>query len=52
MIFMNRSAAEQLANALEAFVMAKMVNERLRNPESELALGKARGALIDSLERE
>jgi hypothetical protein len=51
MISMNRSAAEQFANALEAFVMAKMVNERLRNPDSKLALDKARGALINILER-
>jgi hypothetical protein len=48
----SRSAAEQLANALEAFIMARIMKERLKNPESELALGKARGALIDSLERE
>jgi hypothetical protein len=49
---MSASAAKQLVDAFEAFVAAKIVNLRLRNPESDAVLDKARGALVNLLERE
>jgi hypothetical protein len=44
-----RTAAEQLASAIERFIEAKLLNTKLRNPESETALGAARSALVELL---
>jgi hypothetical protein len=49
---MSEGAAKRLVDVIEAFVAARNVFERLRNPESEAALDKARSALVDLLERE
>jgi hypothetical protein len=38
--------AEDLVDAIERFIEAKLVNERLRNPESKCALDEARDALV------
>ena len=39
--------AEGLVSALEQFISAKLLNERLKNPESALALDKARNVLAE-----
>ena len=39
--------AEGLVSALERFIEVKMLNERLKNPESALALDKARNVLVE-----
>jgi hypothetical protein len=51
MYMRSRSAAEELVNAVEAFIAAHILSQKLKNPESGRALDKARGALIDILER-
>jgi hypothetical protein len=39
--------AADLVDAVERFFEAKMLNDRLRNRESALALDKARSALVE-----
>jgi hypothetical protein len=39
--------AEDLVDAIERFIEAKMVNDRLKNPESGRALDTARRALVE-----
>jgi hypothetical protein len=40
--------AEGLVDAIERFISAKLLNERLRNPESKRALDTARCALEEA----
>jgi hypothetical protein len=42
---------EDLVQAIERFIEAKTVSQRLRNPESKRALDEARGALVEVFER-
>jgi hypothetical protein len=39
--------AEDLVDAIERFISAKLLNERLKNPESSHALDTARRALVE-----
>jgi hypothetical protein len=41
------AAAEDLVDALEKFIEAKMLHARLKNPESVRALDTARRALVE-----
>jgi hypothetical protein len=46
---MTQNDAKQVVDAIEMFIVAKMLAEKLRNPESEATLDMARTALVDVL---